>query len=207
MKSQYDAFAQDFSQHRQGAWPEFEFLLPHLKKSDKILDLGCGNGRLRKFIPEDKISGGQYYGLDISTELLSIARKSFLQDHFFKGDFSKPLIFGADNFDVVTAIASFHHLLSPASQKLFLRECFRVLRPGGMIFLTTWKLPSRFFWPNILRGRFYNWNIPFGNEKFPRTYRLTNERILRSLLKKAGFVVQECFLFEERNFVVRAEKK
>lgn len=205
-KAEYDAFADHFSATRQRPWPEFSLLEPHLQKFDRVLDLGCGNGRLRQFLPADVIPPGNYFGLDISQNLLDIARDQFPQDHFFRRDFSTNFLFGAENFEVVTAIASFHHLLSRKAQLRFLDECRRVLKPGGTLFMTTWKLPDTYFWPNVLRGRFKNWNIPFGPDKHPRTYRRTDEKELAKLLKKAGFEVLDAQLYEERNYVVIGRK-
>jgi len=217
MNSQYDEFAEQFSHTRNHFWPEFDLLLPYLEKGDRLLDLGCGNGRLREFlnkITRDKeqdtkkiISEGNYFGLDVSEKLLKIARDKFIRDHFFLKDFSQELPFGNDNFEVVTAIASFHHLLSKTEQTKFLKECYRIIKPGGTIFLTTWKLPEKFFWQNVLKGRLKNWIIPFGSGKLPRTYRKATDKDLRSLLKKAGFKVLKAELFEDRNYVALAKKE
>jgi len=208
--SEYDVFAQEFSATRKQAWPEFELLFSFLKKGDRVLDLGCGNGRVRDFLntQEEKIiPDGNYFGFDISTELLRIAEQEFPRDHFFRGDFSRVLPFGGDNFDMVVAIASFHHLTSRKNQILFLNECSRILKQKGVLFLTTWKLPQKFFWWNLFHGRFKNWVIPFGPERHPRTYRRTSEKELASLLKKTGFTVVSSRLFRGRNFVAIGRKK
>ncbi|MCF7905895.1 class I SAM-dependent methyltransferase [Candidatus Gracilibacteria bacterium] len=216
--SEYDTFARDFSATRQHAWPEFDMFLPLLRRGDRVLDLGCGNGRLREFINKSTsqqvdestskkiIPEGNYFGFDISTELLRIAEKKFPHDHFFRGDFSCTLPFGGDNFNAVVAIASFHHLLSRKPQILFLQECIRILKPGSVLFMTTWQLPRKFFWQNILRGRLKNWIIPFGADRHSRTYRRTSEKELTRLLKKTGFEVVSVRLFQQRNFVAIARK-
>ncbi len=215
--SDYDAFASEFSRTRQQGWPEFNLLLPCVHRGDRVLDLGCGNGRLRTFLDKagtrdegqgtrKLIPDGNYFGFDVSSELLRIAHDQFPGDHFFRGDFSKKFPFGGENFEVIAAIASFHHLLSRAEQLLFLRECHRVLKLKGILFLTCWKLPEKFFWPNVLRGRWKNWLIPFGQEKHARTYRRTSLAELEKLLKKSGFRVRSAQLFRERNFVVVAQK-
>lgn len=203
--SQYDAFAQDFSQTRQRSWPEFELLYPLLKKNDRICDLGCGNARLRMFLDPQIIPEGNYYGLDISEELLKIGRSEFPKDHFFRGDFTSSLPFGDDQFDHVTAVASFHHILSKKEQHLFLSECRRILRPGGTLFVTTWILPKKYKWNNILSGRWKNWIIPFGLEKHPRTYRNVTKGELKRLLKAHKYTDIQVSEFEGRNLVVLAQ--
>lgn len=206
MKSEYDKFANAFSDTRKNAWPEFEILFTLLKKQDRILDLGCGNGRLRNFLNNEIIPEGNYFGFDVSEGLLKIARKKFPNDHFFRGNFAQKLPFGDENFDIVTGIASFHHLLNKKDQNFFLQESLRVLKPKGLIFLTTWNLPKKHFWPNILKGRFKNWLIPFGKEKFPRIYRKTSKKELIKFLTKNGFKVFHCELFREKNFIIIGEK-
>ena len=201
--SEYDAFAKYFSQTRQADWPEFELLAPFLKKGNRILDLGCGNGRLRNFCTKYGIQEGAYFGFDASEELLKIAREQNPRDHFFHGNFGEKLPFGADQFNVIAAIASFHHLLKKSEQKIFFSEVSRVMKPGGTLFLTTWKLPKKYFWKNFGKK---NWNIPFGKEKHPRIYRKTSARELTRLAKKSGFTVKSCTLFREKNFVLIAEK-
>ena len=201
MTTNYDNFAKDFSASRQGGWPEFDLVLQYLKKGGRVLDLGCGNGRLRKALGKDLVPQGHYFGLDLSEELLKIAREEFEGDHFFRGDFAEVLPFGDDNFDMVVCIAAFHHLTSKRDQVRFLKECFRVLKPDGIIFVTTWKIPKKHFWPNVLRGRFKNWIVPFGREKAPRVYRRVSGGELQGLLKRAGFGVLQVELFRGRNFV------
>lgn len=205
--SQYDQFAKDFHCTRQKSWPEFEIIMPYMQKNDRVLDLGCGNARFRNALDLQLIPEGNYFGLDISEELLKFARAEYPRDHFFRGNFASTLPFGADNFDMVVSIAAFHHLLNPKDQCSYIAECYRVLKPGGIIFLTAWKLPDKYFWQNILMGRFKNWIIPFGPEKHPRTYRRTSARELKKLLKKVGFEVLRGELFRGRNFVVLGRKK
>lgn len=205
MDAHYNAFATDFARTRQNMhWPEFDLLKPLIQRSDKVLDLGCGTARLRSFLPDDILAKGHYFGMDVSRKLLDMARQNFPSDHFFIGDFAQKFIFGSDNFEIVTAIASFHHILSRREQIQFLMECRRVLKPGGTLFLTMWKIPKKHFWPNIKKLRFKNWVVPFGNEKYPRIYRRTNEKELRKLLKKCGFDVQMSELYGNRNYVVIA---
>lgn len=208
MKSEYDAFAKDFAQTRDRSWPEFDLFFPLIKKGERVLDLGCGNGRLRKFLPDTLIAPGAYFGFDLSEKLLDIARKQFPQDAFFKGNFGISLPFGAENFDWVISIAAFHHLFDKKSQESFLSESLRVMKPGGHIFITTWVLPEKYFWMNFWRGRVFtkNWIIPFGPQKHPRTYRNVPEYELEKLLRKKGFKILRAEKFEDRNYVILAQK-
>jgi len=202
--SQYDIFAADFSATRQHSWPEFDIFLPLIKPGEKVLDIGCGNGRLRNFLPKNIA----YTGADISENLLKIAEKSFPNDDFFHADFSKTWPFQNQQFDWVLGIASFHHILDTAGQKFFMREAYCVLKPGGKIFLTTWVLPKKYFWSNFWRGRVFtdNWIIPFGKEKFPRIYRRVSTSTLQKRCTEAGFQIHSSGIFPGRNYWILAEK-
>lgn len=206
--SEYDKFATAWDQTRERPWPEFQYFSHLLRKGDRVLDLGCGNGRLRTFLPRDLIRDGDYFGFDLSEALLRIAREKHPRDNFFKGDFGAPQPFGADNFDWIISIAAFHHLLDSHSQQQFLNEVYRTLKPGGKVFITTWILPKKYFWMNFWKGRVFskNWIVPFGKEKHIRTYRYVNEKDLTKLLVKAGFKVEKAERFENRNFVALASK-
>jgi len=206
--SEYDQFAKDFSDTRDRPWPEFEIFMPEIKTGQRILDLGCGNARLRGYLPETVIRPGDYFGFDISEKLLQIARKNFPKDAFFRGNFGKNLPFGAQNFDWVISIAAFHHLLNKKAQHKFLSEMTRVLKPGGKVFITTWVLPKKYFWYNFWRGRTIskNWIIPFGKDKHPRTYRNVPDYTLEKLLRAHDFKIIRCEQFQDRNYIILAQK-
>lgn len=211
MHSQYDQFAKNFSDTRQHGWPEFEKIIPLLKKHQRVLDLGCGNGRLRKFLPTDIIPNGFYHGFDLSKNMLAIAKQNFPNDHFFNGSFAKELPFGADNFDLIVSIAAFHHLLTKKEQKQCVSELNRVTKKGGMVFLTTWKIPKKYKKYNWKRkdwwlSGFKNYLVPFGKEKHPRHYRLVSDTELAKMLKKNGFKIISKELFRNKNWIVIAKK-
>ncbi|KAE8548125.1 hypothetical protein EYB25_009919 [Talaromyces marneffei] len=51
------------------------FLLPHIEKGDRILDVGCGPGTITTGFAK-YVSGGSVVGIDISTEVLQNAKES-----------------------------------------------------------------------------------------------------------------------------------
>ncbi len=208
LSAEYDKFASDFSATRNHTWPEFELIFSKIKKGDRVLDLGCGNGRFREFLGTDKVGNGNYFGLDISENLLAIARDKYDKDHFFRGSFAADFPFGSDTFEVIVAIASFHHLTNKKDQLKFLTECKRVLKSEGFIFITTWILPKKYFWSNFWSGRVFtkNWLIPFGKQKHPRIYRKVTDRDLEKLLKRSGFQVEFTREFKGRNYVILGKK-
>ncbi|MFA5821413.1 MAG: methionine biosynthesis protein MetW, partial [Candidatus Gracilibacteria bacterium] len=67
-KSFYTPIAPSFSRTRHSPWPEFDLLIPYLKTNSTLLDLGCGNGRLYKFLQKHKKV--RYLGMDNNKALL-----------------------------------------------------------------------------------------------------------------------------------------
>jgi ubiquinone/menaquinone biosynthesis C-methylase UbiE len=95
----------------------------------KVLDLGCGTGRL---ISEMLIDGGEVTGVDVSDEMLKIAREKFPNVEFVQG-ISSDLPFENDTFDVVVAAFLIVHV---RDLRTTFREIHRVLKEGGRLILT-----------------------------------------------------------------------
>lgn len=149
VKNDYNKISETFSQTRQHSWPEFEFFQPYLEKlcaqknTDPkiILDLGCGNGRLFKFIAPiiKNHSHINYLGIDISEGLLKQAKQQFPNQTFLLGNQIKiPL--PPNSVDQIWNIAAFHHIPSPKLRAQALDEIFRVLKPNGYFLSTVWNL-------------------------------------------------------------------
>ncbi len=206
VKQDYDLIASEFSGTRQAGWSEFEVFKPYLKQGMRVLDLGCGNGRLLDFLKDFKPA--LYVGVDQSTGLLEEAKKKY------KGEGVKFLNLDMMEmnevegpFDAVFLIASFHHL-PPKDQRFFLRQLKSVLAPNAVICMTNWNLWGWRFWKAWLRNLFWpNYGfkgllIPFQNRVHRYYYAFTQNEI-RTLLQDEGYTV----LHEEpgRNYVTVAQ--
>lgn len=115
------------------------FVLPHIKETDRILDVGCGPGTITlgfaSLVPE-----GEVVGVDVSAEVLKMAEKNkALADDaanvsFRVGDVIKGLSdIPDDSFDVVFASQVFPHLATPEMRAAAMTEMRRVLRKGGVL--------------------------------------------------------------------------
>ena len=100
-------------------------------KSLSILDAGCGDGIFRRFVAPQH----RYTGLDFSLRPLLRARKT-PTDTYVLGDLTH-LPFPDAAFDVVVSLQALQYLLCPSNA---VRECQRVLRPGGTLLLS---VPNR----------------------------------------------------------------
>lgn len=99
--------------------------------SGKILDVGCGNGY---FISSIKNKDDQLYGVDVSEESLEIAKNRCPEVKFIKIKVGDSLPFEDNYFDVVTL---FHVLEHVDSEERIVAEIFRVLKSGGLLFLSS----------------------------------------------------------------------
>jgi len=95
--------------------------------ADKLLDLGGSDGLLARGINTLVPHIENVYSLDMDRDLLKLNPFPSAQ-----GDCCI-LPFNDNTFNVITAAALIEHLPDPHS---FLKECYRVLKPGGMLFLT-----------------------------------------------------------------------
>lgn len=98
----------------------------------KVLDVGCGTGRLVKFLNEN---GFETIGCDVVEEALKIAQRINKKNSIIKASATK-LPFTDRSFDLVIAISLIEHLTKNEAKK-FIAEVKRILKPGGSVFLIT----------------------------------------------------------------------
>jgi D-alanine-D-alanine ligase len=110
-----------------------------LAPEDKILDLCCGQGRHVIELARRGLSNVE--GYDRSQYLIRKARiraqRENLQVRFREGD-ARKLPYPCDAFDVVTILGnSFGYFDSTFDDRKVIEEIFRVLKPGGKVFIDT----------------------------------------------------------------------
>lgn len=103
----------------------------------KVLDWGCGPGRLIRHMP--KLLGSRnplIYGCDYNHKTIDWCRSTLKTIHFEKNQLTPPLPFETQLFDVVYGLSVFTHL-SEAMHFEWIQELKRILKPGGILILTT----------------------------------------------------------------------
>lgn len=103
-------------------------------RETKILDFGCGWGRIIRFFMRD-VDHTNLYGVDCYPEALEMAR---LQNKWvnFQVISTKPPIQLEEKFDVIYLFSVFSHLSESLHLEL-LQEFSRLLKPGGLLIATT----------------------------------------------------------------------
>ncbi len=158
----YSSHAVEFSSTRSHPWPGWQRLLPFLrklqtdggKKTTRILDVGCGNGRLQRFLRDELEGELSFCGIDSSEELLREAKtrspnRSQRQSEWLAIDLTRPDPLAAldrQRFDFIAVFALLHHIPSFELRCNLLGALVERLAPRGMLALSHWQLgeASRF---------------------------------------------------------------
>ena len=130
----YDLVSERFSDSRKDPWSELDFLFDSLQSGERVLDIGCGNGRAF-----ERMTSVDYVGIDNSERLVKIAEKRYPDREFIVAD-ALNLPFSDHDFDRVYAIGLIHHIPSEEKRMKFLKEVTRVLKPGGTVAFTVWDI-------------------------------------------------------------------
>ena len=157
-KSEIDYWAkQGSTAYAEKRWYEkFSKLVEHIGWHGLVLDAGCGNGG---FTSEIMKQGGTVVGVDISHEMLQVAKDS--GGEFVVGDLEK-LPFGDETFDIVLCSMILHHFPSISSVS---EEIAKVLKKGGKLVVleplaTSFAKLNRNLGRFILRFHLREWKTP-----------------------------------------------
>lgn len=211
-KNDYNKIAEHFSSKRFYIWEEIKTLIePYIKEKDKILDLGCGNGRLIELFRDKDI---EYIGVDNSKRLIEIAKEKYPHYKFLVSE-AINLPFEDSYFNKVISVAVLHHIPSKEFRLKFLEEAERVLKPNGILILTVWNLWQRKIAWNLLfkytifkifgkskldfKDVFYPWKDSQGKILIQRYIHCFTKKELKELAKKAGFKIKEIGFIDRGN--------
>ncbi len=212
----YNQIAEHFSSTRHDAWPEFELLktlITSLETTSELslLDLGCGNGRLAAALPHLN-----YTGLDLSAQLLTIARQKFPDYTFVHGSMLQ-LPFTDAQFDLVACVAALQHIPSVNYRQQAVKEMYRVLKPGGTVFMLNWNLAEQPQYQAYLASPqagydtgdyLIPWKTDQGTIQANRYYHGFTTPEIAELLEQAAFIISKNELgADRRNLLTIAQKR
>jgi SAM-dependent methyltransferase len=136
----YETFGLDYEQFYNASKDTARWLITSFKKHKSvdhvsILDWGCGPGRIIRHIPSLLDTSCHCYGTDYNSGYIKWCSKNIPEVIFKPNQLEPPLPFGEKTFDIIYGISIFTHL-SEKMHYAWFDELFRVLKPGGILFLT-----------------------------------------------------------------------
>jgi len=150
--------------------------LPFLKSRESFLEIGCGNGFLLKKVKDHGFK--EVYGIEPSKDAVQKSDKKIRINII--NDIFKPGIFQKNKFDMIAFFQVFDHVFDPNQ---FLKECHRILKPGGIALAINHDVDS--FMPRLFREKCPIFDIE-------HIY-LFNKKTMQLIFKKHGFKVLEVF--------------
>ena len=184
----------------------FELIEKESKRGNKtkLLGLGCSNGNFT--LAASRKVGGEVdiCGFDISKKSLNDAQSKGINTVLY--DLNKELPLKAHSCDIIVSDQVIEHLTNPET---FIKEVYRVLKPGGYAIISTENLSS---WNNLLALLFgygpppmhYSdekniSGIPLLSPNYGKTYiydypphvKLFTRHVLKELFKIHGFQIEK----------------
>jgi len=161
-------------------WSQFKEVMLHSQyKSGNWLDAGCAKGFLLKIASQH---GWKPYGFDVSLYAVNKARKTCPDAHLFVLNAEDKLPFGDGFFEVITALELIEHLKTPEK---FLKEAYRVLKPNGLLFITTPNIASLFYTRTVRRVyKSLGYSTPFDDETHVSYF---DSKLITETLKRHKF--------------------
>ena len=234
VKNFYNAQAEKFSGTRKKQWPEFFYIKQEVEKilsqkwKIRILELGCGDGRLYRYLvdvfPKEQI---EYTGVDISEGLINIAKENWeLRDENLEKEVKCSFVVSdmlsfvekqdQQSYDFVIAVASFQHIPKKYERLLILKNIYRILDYDGIVQMFNWSFSHWFFKKYTMQivKAFLLWivsiftkplndiYIPWKNDwkVYYRYYHIFFLFELKNLFKQSWFVIKElCYINREGN--------
>lgn len=128
----YDCVANEYEEELSFIYyqDELDVFVNLLKKGAKVLDAGCANGLVSKYL-QDK--GFEVVGIDSSPNMLKFAKKRTPQAKFCNTDIRK-LTFEDNTFDAIFCYAVLIHV-SKSECKKILDKFSKILKPNGILFI------------------------------------------------------------------------
>lgn len=151
----------------------------------KLLDVGCGGGR---FLNRMYKRGWEVEGTDLDEQAASRASARY-GTKIHVGDLPHCAL-PANHFDVVTMSQTIEHLYDPNAT---LNECLRILKPGGLLVITT---------PNVNSVGAREFGAFWRGWEAPRHLHLFSVESLQGLIQHAGFRVTEARTYTAGSAVV-----
>lgn len=152
----------------------------------RVADVGCGGGLLAEALAA---RGAHVTGIDLAPELIEVARLHLHESHLqvdYRVQSAEALAAAAPGaFDAVCSLELLEHVPDPES---LVQALAALLRPGGLLVLSTLNRTPRAFFGAILGAEYLLRLLPRGTHRYARFIRPSE---LAATLRAAGLELLE----------------
>ncbi|MDR6442750.1 ubiquinone/menaquinone biosynthesis C-methylase UbiE [Chryseobacterium bernardetii] len=136
----YESFLLDYDSYYNGGKVTAEWIVGLIRnhkeiKHKKILDWGCGPGRVIRHMPTLLEETNQFFATDYNEESIDWCSKNIDHIDFKTNHLSPPLQYENDFFDIIYGISIFTHL-SEKMHTEWINELRRVLKKDGILIVS-----------------------------------------------------------------------
>lgn len=149
----------------------------------RLLDIGCGGGLLSE--PMARL-GATVVGADAAEKNIEVARLHAAQvglEIDYRAETAEALLAAGESFDVVLALEIVEHVADPPG---FVRSCHDLLKPGGLLVMSTLNRTMRSFGAAIIGAEWVMRWLPKGTHEWSRF--ITPDE-LATMMDRAGLRV------------------
>jgi len=210
VKRNYDEIADQYNETRKKhllpLWNEIVNIASMAKEGSKVLDVGCGNGRLIGAFENKNID---YLGIDSNEKLIEHTRKNYPDRNFRIGNIVELGKIPEMNFDYVFSIAVLHHMPGKKLQIDALKQLKNKINENGKLIITVWNMwDQKKFRKQIFRHALlklikknkmdfgdilFDWKNSQGQVVSQRYYHAFTRGGLKKIAKKAGLKIEKLF--------------
>ena len=157
----------------EGHLVRYMFALKHLRGTDNVLDTACGVGYGSAYLAEH--AAADVVGIDRSPHAISLARKHFSHPRASFSVDDCHTLEEAQRYGPFNAVVSFETIEHLPRPQDFLKRCYKVLLPGGLLIAST---------PNVAVTKNRDWE--FHEQEY-------TAKEFTSMLQNEGFSVVQLF--------------
>lgn len=137
----YESFQINYQKYYTESIETAKWLTNHFKKhidlkNRRILDWGCGPGRIIRHLPKVIGNDCEYYGTDYNKKSIDWCSKNLAEIQLNYNSLTAQLPYDDNFMDVIYGISIFTHLSEQLHYDWY-NELYRILIPNGIMFLTT----------------------------------------------------------------------
>jgi len=137
----YESFAMNYNNYYNGGKIAANELTSNIAKhtvleKKNILDWGCGPGRIIRHLPEILNNHCTFFGTDYNKQTINWCKENLNNIQFNLNSLEATLPYQDEQMDIIYGISIFTHL-SEKNHSLWLNELLRVLKPNGILYITT----------------------------------------------------------------------